>query len=52
MPAAPHGGHFIVLPGDKGFAELMIERNADRTKARKADARFWHISTSQMERRL
>ncbi len=35
MPAAPHGGHFIVLPNDKGFAELMTERSAERTKGAK-----------------
>jgi hypothetical protein len=35
MPAAPHGGNFIALPSDKGFAELMTERSATRTKGAK-----------------
>jgi len=35
MPAAPHGGNLIALPSDKGFAELMTERNAARGKGAK-----------------
>jgi hypothetical protein len=36
LPAAPHGGQILELPGGKGFAELLTERGAPPGKGAKA----------------
>jgi hypothetical protein len=39
LPAAPHGGQILELPGGKGFAELFTERGAPAKGAKAAPAK-------------
>ncbi len=40
MPAAQHGGNIVPLPGKKGFAELLLERDAPAKRGAAAASRL------------